>query len=84
MHTLLFERQEALQTKDLIRYAGELALDVERFRNELKNQTYSERVRADFIAGVQNGVNHTPGLFLNSVRYDGRWDRESIETLLKT
>jgi len=84
MHTLLFERQEALQTKDLIRYAGELTLDVKRFRNELKNQTYSERVRADFIAGVQNGVNHTPGLFLNSVRYDGKWDRESLGSLLKT
>jgi protein-disulfide isomerase len=84
MHTLLFERQDALRTKDLIRYAEELGLDVERFRNELKQQTYSERVRADFIAGVQNGVNHTPGLFLNSVRYQGNWDRESLEILLKT
>jgi protein-disulfide isomerase len=84
MHRLLFERREALHTKDLIRYAGELALDVEQFRNELKNQTYGERVRADSIAGVQNGVNHTPGLFLNSVRYDGDWNRESLEMLLKT
>ena len=84
MHTQLFERQGALRTKDLIRYAGELNLDVERFRNELKNQTYSERVRADFIAGVQNGVNHTPGLFLNSVRHDGNWDKESLVSLLKT
>src|SRR5246127_4712593 len=54
MHALLFERQQALETKDLIRYAGELALDVERFRYELKKQTHSERVRADFLAGVQN------------------------------
>jgi protein-disulfide isomerase len=84
MHTLLFERQGALHTKDLIRYAGELGLDVERFRNELKNQTYSEKVRADFIAGVQNGVNHTPGLFLNSVRYDGNLDKGSLGSLLKT
>jgi protein-disulfide isomerase len=83
MHTLLFERQAALHTKDLIHYAGELNLDVERFRNELKNQIYSETVRADFIAGVQNGVNHTPGLFLNSVRYDGNLDRESLRILLK-
>src|SRR6202049_1093313 len=84
MHTLLFERQDALHSKDLIRYAGELSLDVERFRNELKNATHSERVRADFIAGVQNGVNHTPGLFLNSVRYDGNLDREALVSLLKT
>jgi protein-disulfide isomerase len=83
MHTLLFERQEALHTKDLIRYAGELTLDVERFRNELKNQTYRDSVRADFIAGVQNGVYGTPGLFLNGVRYDEDWDRESLQSLLK-
>jgi protein-disulfide isomerase len=78
MHTLLFERQQDLRTKDLIRYAEQLALDVELFRHELKNETYRERVRADFMAGVQNGVYGTPGLFLNGVRYDGQWDRESL------
>ena len=82
MHTLLFERQQALWTKDLIRYAQELTLDVERFRHELKNETHSERVRADFLAGVQNGVNGTPGLFLNGVRYDGEWDQESLRSHL--
>ncbi len=82
MHTLLFERQQALRTKDLIRYAGELTLDVERFRHELKNETHSERVRADFLAGVQNGVYGTPGLFLNGVRYDGEWDKESLRSQL--
>jgi protein-disulfide isomerase len=82
MHTLLFERQQALRTKDLIRYAGELALDVERFRDELKNERYAERVRADFLAGVQNGVYGTPGLFLNGVRYDGDWTKESLWRLL--
>jgi protein-disulfide isomerase len=78
MHALLFERQLALHTKDLIRYAEELKLDVERFRIELKNQTHSDRVRADFVAGVQNGVYSTPGLYLNGVRYDSEWDRESL------
>ena len=82
MHTRLFEQQQALRTKDLIRYAEELGLDVERFRHELKNETHSERVRADFLAGVQNGVHGTPGLFLNGVRYDGEWDRESLRSRL--
>jgi protein-disulfide isomerase len=82
MHTLLFERQHALRTKDLIRYAEELTLDVERFRHELKSETHSERVRADFVAGVQNGVYGTPGLFLNGVRYDGEWDKESLRSHL--
>ena len=83
MHTLLFERQQALTTKDLIRYAEELALDVARFRQELKNETYRERVRADFLAGVQNGVYGTPGLFLNGVRYDREWDKESLRRVLQ-
>jgi protein-disulfide isomerase len=82
MHTLLFERQEALRTKDLIRYAEELALDVERFRQELKDEVHSTRVRADFLAGVQNGVYGTPGLFLNGVRYDREWDKESLRSHL--
>jgi len=82
MHTLLFEQQQALRTKDLIRYAENLTLDVERFRRELKNEIHSERVRADFVAGVQNGVYGTPGLFLNGVRYDGQWDKESLRNLL--
>ena len=70
---LNFERQQARRTKDLIRYAEELTLDVERFRDELKSERYRERVRADFLAGVQNGVYGTPGLFLNGVRCDGEW-----------
>jgi protein-disulfide isomerase len=82
MHTLLFEQQQALGTKDLIRYAEKLALDVERFREELKNERYRDRVRADFFAGVQNGVYGTPGLFLNGVRYDGEWSKESLRSLL--
>jgi len=83
MHSLLFERQRALRTKDLIGYAEELALDVDRFRHELKNQVYSDRVRADFIAGVQNRVYGTPGLFLNSVRCNDPWDGQSLRELLK-
>jgi formate-nitrite transporter family protein len=82
MHALLFERQQALRTKDLICYAEELTLDVKRFRDELKTRKYRERVRADFSAGVQNGVYGTPGLFLNGVRYDGDWEGESLRKRL--
>jgi len=80
MHALLFERQNALRTKDLILYAGEMNLDVERF---LKSHVYAERVRGDFVAGVQNGVYGTPGLFMNGVRYDRSWDRDSFTRLLE-
>ena len=79
MHSLLFENQQALETRDLIRYAERLALDVDRFKRELKQDVHSDRVRADFRAGVQNGVAGTPGLFINGTRHSGAWDGASLK-----
>ncbi len=78
MHSLLFEHQGDLETRDLVRYAEQLGLDVDRFKRELKRGVYAERVRADFRAGVQNGVAGTPGLFVNGTRHSGTWDIESL------
>jgi protein-disulfide isomerase len=81
MHDLLFQNQSALQRKNLLAYGTILSLDMDRFRRELKKRVYEDRVREDFRRGVQNGVYKTPGLFLNGVRHDGAWDRD---TLLRT
>lgn len=82
MHDLLFENQQALSRGDLVRYAEKLELDVDRFRRELKEATYRERVRQNFIAGVQNGVNGTPGLFLNGIREQGVFDEHHVREIL--
>ncbi len=79
MHNKLFENQEALQTEDLIQYAAELDLDIERFERELTDHTHSERVREDFRSGIRSGANGTPTFFINGVRYDGAWDLESLQ-----
>jgi len=65
MHDRLFERQFALDGEYLIEYAGDLGLDVARFRKELASGVYEPRVREDFRSGVTSGVNGTPTLFLN-------------------
>ena len=82
MHALLFQNQNALRKNDLVRYARQLGLDTVRFEDELRRHVYEERVRADFRAGVQNGVYGTPGLFLNGVRYEGKWDTNSLYSAL--
>jgi len=84
MHDVLFQNQNALTRKDLELYARDLSLDVARFREELKNHTYEQRVREDFRRGVANGVYGTPGLFINGVRYDGALDRDSLRERLKS
>jgi len=83
MHDLLFGNQDALEQKHLLRYAEQLDMDIDRFRNELKQKSYVERVRQDFIAGVQNGVAGTPGLFLNGVRQPGIFDQPALIAVLK-
>lgn len=83
MHDLLFEHQDALRTKDLYKYAEQLGLDSGRFRRELKERTYEERVREDFRRGVANGVYGTPGLFINGIRHNGGLDLDSILIKLK-
>ncbi|HEX4769826.1 MAG TPA: thioredoxin domain-containing protein [Bryobacteraceae bacterium] len=78
MHNMLFENQNALKFKDLIRYAGAIGFDAKRFRDELKRRIYEDRVREDFRRGVANGVYGTPGLFINGIRYNGGLEIEAI------
>src|SRR5712691_11573492 len=74
MHDRLFERQFALDDDRLVEYAADLGLDADRLRGELEAGTHAARVRDDFMSGV----NGTPTFFINGVRYDGAWDRESL------
>ena len=71
MHDLLFENQDALEDDDLVGYAAVLGLDTSRLINEVMAGVYSRRVREDFRSGVRSGVNGTPTLFINGIRYDG-------------
>jgi len=71
MHDLLFENQDALEDKDLARYAVALGLDARRLMTEVLAGQYEARVREDFRSGTRGGVNGTPSFFINGARYDG-------------
>jgi predicted DsbA family dithiol-disulfide isomerase len=80
MHDLLFTNQDRLGPRDLLRYAQELGLDLERFAADLRDHTRARKLREDFLSGVRSGVNGTPTLFINGVRHDDGYD---LETLLE-
>ncbi len=82
MHDRLFQNNE-LDRLHLLRYASEIGLDMERFREDLDNRVYAERVQEDFKSGIRSGVNGTPTFFLNGERYDGAWDLESLAELVQ-
>jgi protein-disulfide isomerase len=78
MHDTLFEHQHALDEVHLVRYAAALQLDTGKFRLELAQHLYADRVGEDFMSGVRSGVNGTPTFFINGLRYDGPYDLETI------
>ena len=78
MHDLLFEHQDALEDDDLLAYAAELGLDLDRFQLDLARARPRRRVREDFMSGVRSGVNGTPTFFINGRRHDGNWDLASL------
>ena len=79
MHDLLYENQRRLSDRDLLSYAEQLGLDLERFGSELTEHAHAARVREDFMSGVRSGVNGTPTFYINGVRHD---DSYELETLL--
>jgi protein-disulfide isomerase len=74
MHDLLYENQEQLDDRDLLRYGQQVGLDAESLARDLDEGTYKKRVREDFRSGVVSGVNGTPTFFVNGERYDGGWN----------
>lgn len=78
MHDLLFERQDALEPRDLVGYARELGLEVDRFSDELRRRAYAPRVTADVAGADQSGVSGTPTFFVNGRRHHGAYDLATL------
>ena len=78
MHDALYENQNALDDESLKSYAKEIGLDPKKFSEELQNDTFEEKVQADFMSGVESGVNGTPTFFINGARHNGSFDYESL------
>jgi len=74
MHDLLFAHQDALRPSDLISYAEQLGLDVERFTSHLRERAGAARVAEDVDGADLSGVSGTPTFFINGKRHYGAYD----------
>ncbi|WP_230423794.1 Na+/H+ antiporter NhaA [Streptomyces radicis] len=78
MHDLLLDHQGALRMPDLIGYAEEIGLDVDRFRDHLQRRRGSTRVAEDIESADLSGVSGTPTFFVNGRRHHGSYDIDSL------
>jgi protein-disulfide isomerase len=74
MHDLLLAHQDALRLNDLIGYAEQLGLDVDRFTIDVREHTGAARVAEDVDSADLSGVSGTPTFFLNGRRHYGAYD----------
>jgi Na+/H+ antiporter NhaA len=83
MHDLLFQHQDALDPKDLSRYAAELGLDTERFIQDLQEHTRAARVAEDIDSADLSGVSGTPTFFINGRRHYGAYDTRTLAAAVR-
>jgi Na+/H+ antiporter NhaA len=83
MHDLLFDHQDALRPDDLIAYAEQLGLDVERFTNDLREHAGATRVAEDVDSADLSGVSGTPTFFINGRRHYGAYDIATLSAAVR-
>jgi protein-disulfide isomerase len=76
MHDIIFENQDNLDSESLLSYAKKIGLDIHRFKDDVKNNSLSDKIENDFEGGVRSGVNGTPSFYINGAKYEGAWDDE--------
>jgi len=67
----------------LLKYAGELGLDVRRVQRELTAHTHAARVERDVLSGAQSGVSGTPRFFINGRSHKEPGDARTLAAALK-
>ncbi|NUT34701.1 MAG: Na+/H+ antiporter NhaA [Hamadaea sp.] len=83
MHDLLLAHQGDLDIADLVRYAEELGLSVDRFEEHLRTREGAARVAEDVDSADLSGVSGTPTFFVNGRRHHGAYDIESLTAAVK-
>jgi Na+/H+ antiporter NhaA len=84
MHDRLFAHQDELRAQDLIGYAEELGLDLERFRSRLRDHAAAAWIAEDIESADLSGVSGTPTLFINGRRHQGAYDIDALTAAVRT
>jgi protein-disulfide isomerase len=90
MHEKLYSNQDKWSelpdpTESFVGYAREIGLDVEKFTNDLKNQTGKSAIEADQKDGTDLQIQGTPTIYINGVKqeaFDYDTLKKSIDSAL--
>jgi Na+/H+ antiporter NhaA len=83
LHDLLLAHQDALGADDLIGYAEQLGLDLDRFSSALQEHSGAARVAEDVDSADLSGVSGTPTFFVNGRRHYGAYDIGTLSAAVR-
>lgn len=83
MHDLLFGNQADLEVENLLAYADELGLDMDRFIADLDDEQVAVRISDDEESAMASGAAGTPTFFLNGIRHQGPHDARTLIAALE-
>jgi len=84
MHDLLLDHQDRLGPRDLVGYAEQLGLDVDRFTKHLRDHAGAGRVAEDVDSADLSTVSGTPTFFINGRRHYGAYDIGTLTDAVRT
>ncbi len=68
----MFAKYRALKPDNIESYAGEVGLDLDKFKTDLASDGIKNEVDSDMKAARQAGVRGTPSIFVNGMQYRGQ------------
>jgi protein-disulfide isomerase len=83
-HDLLYRDSKALSEKQIVARIDELGLPGKDFPAAWQAHAHLQRVKQDFISGIDSGVTGTPAFFINGVRHPGSWDEVALVRAIET
>jgi protein-disulfide isomerase len=81
MHDKLFANQSALDRPSLEKYAGELGLNMAKFKADLDAQKYKSVIESESKEGSAVGVTGTPAVFINGRKIAGAYPFETFKKI---
>jgi len=81
-HDLLFKNQQKLADEDLLGYAKELGLDVDKVKTAITDHKYQNEITADQDLGDDVQASGTPHFFVNGRRLVGAQPPEKFKAII--
>jgi protein-disulfide isomerase len=84
MHNKMYADYKHLTAQNIVKWGGEIGLDMKRFIADVDSGKYKKAVENEMKQGETAGVQGTPSFFFNGRRYSGAFQADTVAELLKS